>query len=569
MLIIIYTTYIVNTSAYKGGQKMKIKVSDYLIKKLENLGIKDIFGLPGDYNFNILDAVIQNPDTNWINCTNELNAAYAADGYSRINGFGAIVTTFGVGELSAINGVAGAYAENVPLIKIAGVPKTSAINLNLPLHHNFAKPDYYAFERIYSNVCATTTFLTEDNAKEEIDRVIDVMVQTRKPVYIALPVDVCNHLINIEGVQEISKIKSDKENLDAALSKITELINNSKNPLIITDYLIKRFRLQNEVREFIDKFNIKITSMIMGKGVINEDDPYYIGINHGKISDEDFIKNYNNSDLILCFGTLFSDLNTLGFIVKKDERFRVEIQADYVIIDDEKFENIFMDEIIQGLLNSNIIPKKISPVPIQMGYKDIKTSNDPILTDEIFPLLQNFLKNDDTIVIETGIISFASSKMKLKVNSNYISQTMWGSIGWATPASFGAAIADRTKRPILFTGEGSHQLTMQEIANMFKYDIKPVILLLNNSGYTIERYLSNNPDDIFNDITKWDYKKELELFSGGKKFEYFSVKTSNELQNALNKAQEMQKQGLVFIEIFTDKMDIPDAMRRAIEFVKR
>ncbi len=307
----------------------------------------------------------------------------------------------------------------------------------------------------------------------------------------------------------------------------------------------------------------------MGKGVINEDDPHYIGINHGKISDEEFIKNYNNSDLILCFGTLFSDLNTLGFIVKKDERFRVEIQADYVIIDDEKFENIFMDEIIQGLLNSNIIPKKTSPVPIQMGYKDIKTSNNPILTDEIFPLLQNFLKNDDTIVIETGIISFASSKMKLKVNSNYISQTMWGSIGWATPASFGAAIADRTKRPILFTGEGSHQLTMQEIANMFKYDIKPVILLLNNSGYTIERYLSNNPDDIFNDITKWDYKKELELFSGGKKFEYFSVKTSNELQNALNKAQEMQKQGLVFIEIFTDKMDIPDAMRRAIEFVKR
>ena len=237
---------------------MKIKVSDYLIKKLSNLGIKDIFGLPGDYNFNILDAVIQNPDTNWINCTNELNAAYAADGYARINGFGAVVTTFGVGELSAINGIAGAYAENVPLVKIAGVPKTSAINLNLPLHHNFAQPDYYAFERIYSNVCATTAFLTEDNAKEEIDRVINTMIQTRKPVYIALPVDICNHLININPNENTFKtVKSDNENLKTVINKITNLVNNSKNPLIITDYLIKRFRLQNEMREFINKFNIK------------------------------------------------------------------------------------------------------------------------------------------------------------------------------------------------------------------------------------------------------------------------------------------------------------------------
>ena len=85
---------------------MKIKVSDYLIKRLAGLGITDIFGLPGDYNFNILDSVVNNPNTNWINCTNELNAAYAADGYARIKGYGAVITTFGVGELSAINGIA-------------------------------------------------------------------------------------------------------------------------------------------------------------------------------------------------------------------------------------------------------------------------------------------------------------------------------------------------------------------------------------------------------------------------------------------------------------------------------
>ena len=244
---------------------MKIKVSDYLIKRLAGLGITDIFGLPGDYNFNILDSVVNNPNTNWINCTNELNAAYAADGYARIKGYGAVITTFGVGELSAINGIAGAYSENVPVIKIAGVPKTACIKSNVPVHHNFSEPDYYAFERIYQNVTSTTAYLTEDNAKSEIDRVIETFVKFKKPVYIALPVDICNHLID-DKIPEIY-IKSNPDNLKAAAQKIVSLINAAKNPLIITDYLMKRFRLQKELNSFVDKYNLRITSMIMGKGL--------------------------------------------------------------------------------------------------------------------------------------------------------------------------------------------------------------------------------------------------------------------------------------------------------------
>ena len=130
-------------------------------------------------------------------------------------------------------------------------------------------------------------------------------------------------------------------------------------------------------------------------------------------------------------------------------------------------------------------------------------------------------------------------------------------------------MADRTKRLILFTGEGSHQLTIQELANMFKYEIKPIILLLNNSGYTIERVLSNNPNDIFNNITSWDYKKALELFSGGKNFKYLSAKTSNELKEALTAAQTIQKESLVYIEIFTDKMDVPAIVQQSVDNAKK
>ncbi len=547
---------------------MQIKVSDYIARRLLNLGIDHVFGLPGDFNFNILDSVIQAPGLTWVNCTNELNAAYAADGYARINGYGAVVTTFGVGELSAINGIAGAYAENLPVIKIAGVPKTQAIKSGALLHHNFSNPDYFAFEKVYSNVTAATAYLDNENTiKSEIDRVFDIFIKEKKPVYIALPVDVCNFIVDDTIPETI--IKSDPVNLKNAADKITELINNSKNPLIITDYLMKRFRLQNEVRSIVEKFNIKITSMIMGKGLIEEDDRHFIGMNFGEVAEDDYKEVYQDFDLIIGFGTLFSDLNTLGFAVKPDERFKVEIQTDYVIADGERFENVYIIDIINTLLNSNSLQSKNPPasnIPY-IGYKPSVPSDKPIVLDEVFPLLQDFLEENDTVIIETGIISFASSKMKLKKGSNYLSQTLWGSIGWATPAAFGASVADKSKRTVLFTGEGSHQLTVQELSNMFKYDIKPVILVLNNSGYTIERYLSNDPNDVFNDITNWNYKKALELF--GKHYKYHSVKTSNDLNRALNAAKEEQKDNLVYIEIFADKMDIPEIMKKSVAGVKK
>ncbi len=544
----------------------KIKVSDYIVKRLQNLGITDVFGLPGDYNFNILDAVIKNEGTNWINCTNELNAAYAADGYARIKGYGAVVTTFGVGELSAINGIAGAYSENVPVIKITGVPKTSLIKEKALIHHNFSEPDYYAFEKIYANVTTASAFLTFENAKSEIDRVFDMFVKLKKPVYIALPVDVCDYLIDDTIPETI--VKSNSDSLKAASDRIIELLNTSKNPLIITDYLMKRFRLQRELNAFVQKFNIKVTSMIMGKGLIEEDLSQFIGINYAQLGNEDFRQIYENADLMLCFGTLFSDLNTLGFIVKPDNRFKIELQANCATVEGRIYKDVWLNDLMDVLLNSDAIIKKPAPENVFKGYQGIETSIAPIKTDDIFPLVQNFLKENDTVVVETGIISASCANMKLKTSSNYICQTMWGSIGWATPAAFGAYMADRSKRLILLTGEGSHQLTIQELANFFKYGVKPVIFVLNNNGYTIERILSNDPDDEFNNITKWNYSKVLELFGDGLPSKYFKVTTSNELKEALSDIDTKDFDKLCYVEIFTDKMDIPKALAMVKECIK-
>lgn len=97
-------------------------VADYLLDRLAGCGVGHLFGVPGDYNLQFLDHVIEHPNVCWVGCANELNAAYAADGYARVSGVGALLTTFGVGELSAINGIAGSFAEYVPVLHIVGAP---------------------------------------------------------------------------------------------------------------------------------------------------------------------------------------------------------------------------------------------------------------------------------------------------------------------------------------------------------------------------------------------------------------------------------------------------------------
>lgn len=543
---------------------MKITVADYLVKRLRNLGIKDFFGLPGDYNFNILDSIEESEGTRWINCTNELNAGYAADGYARVNGFGALVTTFGVGELSAINAIAGSYSESVPVIKIAGTPKSRMIENNVLLHHNFQKPDYYAFERAFSSVVETTAFLDKYNAKAEIDRIIEVMVKTRKPVYVAIPVDIC--LVEIEDDAPEIEFVSNSDNLKKAVSEIVSIVNSSKKPVILADFIVERFGLQNEFENLIEKTKFPFATMLMGKSVIDETNENFIGTYMGNISAESTQKIMKDSDCVICLGTSFSDLNTGGFSVMPDESFKVDIQSDYTIVDSIKYSDVWMSDVIKELTvrlseNSHSYIGKFGSEIVQESLES------PLVTKDIFPRLQEFLKEDDLVFIETGIISFPSGLMKLPKNCSYHSQTLWGSIGWATPAMFGGAIAAPERRPILFTGEGAHQLTMQEVANMMHFDIKPIIFVLNNEGYTIERVLSKDPMDKFNEITKWDYSKLPSLFEGD--FISIQVRTSKELDEALKVAEKEQQNKLCYIEMFTDKLDVPPEALKVVENIRK
>src|SRR5262249_30270913 len=165
-------------------------VGDYLISRLTEIGITRVFGVPGDYNLAFLDHIVGSAELAWVGSANELNAAYAADGYARVAGAGAVVTTYGVGELSAINGIAGSYAEYVPVVHIVGAPSTGVQRAGALVHHTLGDGDFEHFARAHAEVTVAQAYLSAGNAAAETARVLATLLRERRPGYLVIPADV-------------------------------------------------------------------------------------------------------------------------------------------------------------------------------------------------------------------------------------------------------------------------------------------------------------------------------------------------------------------------------------------
>ena len=535
-----------------------MNTAEYLIKKLEELGVNDFFGLPGDYNFNLLYAVENNPNTNWIGCTNELNAGYAADGYARMRGYGAIITTYGVGELSAINAIAGCMAENVPVVSIVGVPATKCINNKTCIHHNFQDVNYYAFYEAHKSVTAACAYLTRDNAKLEIDRVLKVLVKEKKPVYIAVPLDIAKMEISEREVSY--DWVSDEDNLKIVSSKIAAKVNNAKKPVILGDVQVKRFDSRIEYKEFVSKTGIPVTNFLMGTNLIDMDYENYLGGYYLEYKNQIAREYLEETDCLIAVGPVYCDLNSFGFNLPYKINDHIAIYGTYTYVEGTRYDNVKMSDVLEASVK--LIDKKdIKIEKPNIGYNHREATAEKLTSSYIYPRLQEFIKENDIVIAETGIVPHGIAPMKFPNNTELQTQTLWGSIGWATPATLGVCLAKPKSRVILITGEGSHQLTAMEIGNMLRRGVKPIIIVLNNNGYTIERVLSDNPNNKFNDIMQMNYSKFARVFDG----DVWSTKvtTAEDFDKALKVTQIMNK--MCYIEICTDKMDMPSITRDMAE----
>ncbi|CAG8522135.1 14719_t:CDS:2 [Funneliformis mosseae] len=444
-----------------------MKVGTYLIKRLKELGIKHVFGVPGDFNMDILDFVEDEEGIEWIGGCNELNSGYAADGYARINKISALITTFGVGELSAINAIAGSFSEIVPVVHIVGTPSTKSQSEGAILHHTLGNGDFKIYKRMYEEITVAQTCLNQNNAKYEIDRVLRECYIKARPVYISLPFDVCHQEIDVatdlsEDLLSLSLPKNHHDVEYAAINQIVEIIRKANRVIVLVDAGTSRYNATNELLEFVEKTGLPFFTSPMGKGIISEDHPQFGGIYIGNVSESHIRSEVENADLIISVGAIKSDYNTGGFSYHVNQAKTIEFGHENVKVFFARYEDLSLKQIlpkITSCLEDLHYNPQIQP-PYQYRLLPEQIESKRIVQNWFWrEISSKFLKPNDIIIADTGTSMFGLMDIKFPKGATFISQILYGSIGYSVGATLGAALAARNnqmkRRVILFVGDGS------------------------------------------------------------------------------------------------------------------
>jgi indolepyruvate decarboxylase len=292
-------------------------VIEHVLSRLKDLGISKVFGVAGDFAFPIEDAIVAFPGIDWVGCCNELNASYAADGYARIHGIAALNTTYGVGELSAINGIAGAYAEHVPVFHLVGMPNLPAQAAHALVHHTLGNGEFDFFHKMAEKVVCASAIMTPQNAAYETERLIAEALYHRRPVYMAFPADVANQPV-VSGATPLDPAKSDAASLEKAVSAIVEALSTAKTACILPGVLASRAGLQDAVQAFVDASGLPFATMLMDKSTLEEQQPAYIGMYEGRLMDEAVREYVESCDAVVLIGAILTDFSTGAFTAHLD-----------------------------------------------------------------------------------------------------------------------------------------------------------------------------------------------------------------------------------------------------------
>lgn len=522
---------------------------EHVLGRLKAVGISEVFGVPGDYAFTVDDAIAGFQGIEWVGCCNELNAAYAAEGYARIRGVAALCTTYGVGELSAINGIAGCYAEQVPVFHLVGMPNLPTQAARALVHHTLGNGEFDLFRKMADYVVCGSAIMTPQNVAYETERLIAEALYHRRPVYMAFPSDVAEQPV-VSNAQPIDGPKSDSASLQKATEAIVGALNEARTACILPGILAVRAGLRKAVQSFVDASGLPFATMFADKSALEEQQTAYIGMYDGKLMDESVREFVESCDCVLRIGSIMSDFNTGAFTAHLDPKKTIEIRHHRVNVGSKVYPNVEMKDVLAELARR--VTKRTGKAPVQPKSLGPVTGSgsSPITVESLYSRWANFLKPDDILIAESGTCSTGLAFALLPKGATFHNQTLWGAIGWATPAAFGAAAAAPERRVVLVTGDGSHQLTAQEISQFGRRGLKPTIFVLNNSGYLIERLLCKNPDSAYNDLAQWRYS-EVPQALGCEGWFTARVTTCGEFDEALKNAG--QKDRASYIEVVTDK----------------
>lgn len=494
-----------------------VSIGHYLIQRLRDYGIDQMFGIPGDYVLSFYSELERSP-IEVIGCTREDCAGFAADSYARLRGMGALCVTYCVGGLSVCNSIAGAYAEKSPVVVISGSPGLNERKSGALLHHMVRdfRTQYEVFEKF---TIAGTELSDPLTAFAEIDRVLDACDRYKRPVYIEIPRDMVHVVPSITHGYGGSPHRENEEATREAVDETRDRIALAEKPVILAGVEIHRYGLQDELIAFAEKTGIAIATTMLGKSVVSERHPKFIGLYEGALGDQAVTRYVEESDLILSLGAFLSDINLGIYTAKLDPGKCIFATSEELRISHHHYHNVSLKSYLAGLNAAKVSPT-IREIPATLSEfkpasSDSHSPSDSGLTTSWMVTRLNMLIDADTIVIaDVGDSLFAATELTIHDRGEFLSPAYYTSMGFSIPAALGAATAKPDHRIVVLVGDGAFQMTGQELGTLIRYGHNPLVILLDNHGYGTERYLHAG-DWEYNEIHRWDYTQLVNVYGRG------------------------------------------------------
>lgn len=534
-------------------------VGTYLAERLVQIGVKHHFVVPGDYNLVLLDQFLKNQNLLQVGCCNELNCGFAAEGYARANGVGVAVVTYSVGALSALNAIGGAYAENLPVILVSGAPNTNDYSTGHLLHHTMGTQDLtYMLEIARKLTCAAVSITSAEDAPEQIDQVIRTALREQKPAYIEIACNIAAAPCASPGPVSaiINEAPSDAETLAAAVSAAAEFLHSKQKPVLLIGSQLRAAKAEKEAIELAEALGCSVAVMAAAKSFFPEEHPQYVGTYWGEISSPGTSAIVDWSDGVVCLGAVFNDYSTVGWTAMPSGPTVLNANKDSVKFDGYHFSGIHLRDFLSCLARkvekrdatmAEFARFRSTSVPVEPARSESKLSRIEMLR-QIGPLVTA----KTTVFAETGDSWFNGMKLQLPTGARFEIEMQWGHIGWSIPAAFGYALGAPERQIICMIGDGSFQLTAQEVAQMIRQKLPIIIFLVNNHGYTIEVEIHDGP---YNNIKNWDYAGLIKVFNAEDGAgQGLLATTAGELAQAIEVALE-NREGPTLIECVIDRDD--------------
>ena len=491
----------------------KATIGSAVLDRLHRLGVRHIFGIPGDYVLSLFQLIEASPIKH-VATTREDCAGFAADAYARINGIGAVCVTYCVGGLNTVNAIACAYAERSPVVLLTGSPGLSE-RIRTPYLHHMVR-DFSTQREVFERMTVAAVTLDDPlTAERELDRAFAALLRYRRPIYVEIPRDmVYTPLAGAIKPICIEDAPSDPAALEEAIGEVRTMLASAKRPAMLVGAEVGRFGLQDDLGRLVERMNIPIASTLLGKSIIREDHPLYVGVYGGLIGRDEVQQFINDSDCLLILGSILSDVEDLDARSPLLAEGRtIHATADRVAIKHHRFDSIKFQDFVRALGQAPLpaFPLREAPTRTVTALSP-PAPDSPVTLDGLFRHLDTVLTDKTVVIADVGESLFAAADLHVRHRFEFLSPAYYTSMGFAVPAALGASFADPSLRPIVLVGDGAFQMTGTELSSCVRYGQAPIVVLLNNRGYSTEREIMEGP---FNDLHEWQYEKMVDLIGGG------------------------------------------------------